>query len=78
MNQHEIILYQMENTNVCVSVYYEDETFWLSQKAMGELFDCSTDNISLHLKKIYAEDELSEEATTEFFSFVQREKDPEK
>ncbi len=73
MNQHEIILYQMENTNVCVSVYYEDETFWLSQKAMGELFDCSTDNISLHLKKIYAEDELSEEATTEFFSLVQRE-----
>ena len=44
-----------------------------SPKAMGELFDCSTDNISLHLKKIYAEDELSEEATTEFFSLVQRE-----
>lgn len=63
----------MEDANVFVSVYYENETFWLSQKAMGELFDCSTDNISLHLKNIYAEDELSEEATAEFFSVVQKE-----
>ena len=51
-NQHEIILYQMDNTNVCVSVYYEYETFWLSQKAMAELFDCSTDNISFHLNPL--------------------------
>ena len=73
MNQHEIVLYKTEDANVFVSVYYENETFWLSQKAMGELFDCSTDNISLHLKNIYAEDELSEEATAEFFSVVQKE-----
>lgn len=73
MNQHEIILYQMEDTNVCVSVYYENETFWLSQKAMAELFDCSTDNISLHLKNIYTEEELAEDATSEFFSAVQKE-----
>lgn len=72
-NKHEIILYQMDDTNVCVSVYYQDETFWLSQKAMGELFDCSSDNISLHLKNIYKEEELSEEATAEFFSVVQQE-----
>ena len=72
-NQHEIVLYQMDDTNVCVSVYYEDETFWLSQKAMAELFDCSTDNISLHLKNIYKEEELTEEATAEFFSVVQQE-----
>ena len=69
-NQHEIFLYQMDDTNVCVSVYYEDETFWLSQKAMAELFDCSPDNVSLHLKNIYKE-ELTEEATAEFFSVVQ-------
>ena len=72
-NQHEIILYQMDDTNVCVSVYYEDETFWLSQKAMVELFDCSPDNVSLHLKNIYKEEELTEEATAEFFSVVQQE-----
>ena len=73
MNQHEIILYQMEDTNVCVSVYYANDTFWLSQKAMAELFDCSTDNISLHLKNIYLEEELGEDATSEFFSVVQKE-----
>jgi hypothetical protein len=72
-NDHEIVLYQMDDTNVCVSVFYKDETFWLTQKAMAELFDCSSDNISLHLKNIYLEEELSEEATTEIFSVVQKE-----
>ena len=52
-NQHNIVLYQDDNTNVCVSVYYNHETFWLTQKAMAELFGCSTDNISLYLKKIF-------------------------
>ena len=71
--QHSIVLYQNDNSNVCVNVYYNNETFWLTQKAMAELFGCSTDNISLHLKKIYAEGELDEKATTEFFSVVQKE-----
>ncbi len=70
---HSIVLYQNNDSNVCVSVYYNNETFWLTQKAMAELFGCSTDNISLHLKKIYAEGELDEKATTEFFSVVQKE-----
>ena len=72
-NQHSIVLYQNEDSNVCVNVYYGNETFWLTQKAMAELFGCSSDNISLHLKKIYAEGELDEKATTEFFSVVQKE-----
>ena len=72
-SEHEIVLYQVDNTNICVSVYYKDETFWLSQKVMAELFDCSTDNISLHLKNIFHEEELDETATTEIFSVVQRE-----
>lgn len=71
--KHQIILYQMDDANVCVSVFYQDETFWLSQKAMSELFDCSPDNISLHLKNIYKEGELSEEATAEYFSAVRQE-----
>ena len=70
---HSIVLYQNNDSNVCVNVYYNNETFWLTQKAMAELFGCSTDNISLHLKKIYAEGELDEKATTEFFSVVQKE-----
>jgi hypothetical protein len=48
-------------------------TIWLSQKLMATLFDCSADNISLHLKSIYAEGELSESATAEDFSVVQQE-----
>lgn len=72
-SQHEMILYQVDDSNVCVSVIFKDETFWLSQKAMAELFDCTADNISLHLKNIYKEEELEEVATTEFFSVVQKE-----
>lgn len=72
-NQHSIVLYQNEGSNVCVTVFYGNETFWLTQKAMAELFGCSSDNISLHLKKIYSEGELDEKSTTEFFSVVQKE-----
>ena len=71
--EHEIILYQIDNTNICVNVIFKDETFWLTQKVMAELFECTVDNISLHLKNIYKEEELEEKATTEYFSVVQSE-----
>ena len=71
--EQEIVLYQIDNTNICVSVFFREETFWMTQKAMAELFDCSTDNISLHLKNIFREGELDEKSTTEFFSIVQKE-----
>ena len=71
--EHEIVLYQIDKTNICVSVFFREETFWMTQKAMAELFDCSTDNISLHLKNIFREEELDEKSTTEFFSVVQKE-----
>ena len=71
--EHEIVLYQIDKTNICVSVFFSEETFWMTQKAMAELFDCSTDNISLHLKNIFREEELDEKSTTEFFSVVQKE-----
>lgn len=74
MNQeHEVVLYQIEGTNICVNVMFKEETFWMTQKAMANLLDCTTDNISLHLKNIYKEEELEEEATTELFSIVQNE-----
>lgn len=63
--QHSIVFYQNEDSNVCVSVYYNNETFWLTQKAMAELFGCSTDNISLHLKRIFSEGELDKNSVTE-------------
>ncbi|MCS6795995.1 MAG: virulence protein RhuM/Fic/DOC family protein [Raineya sp.] len=73
MFQNEIIIYQTPDKQSQVEVKFEGETFWLSQKQMAELFDKDTDTIGLHLKNIYAEGELSERATTEFFSVVQNE-----
>lgn len=74
MNQeHKIVLYQVEDTNIYVNVMFKEDTFWMTQKAMADLFECTTDNISLHLKNIYKEEELDENRTTEFFSVVQNE-----
>ena len=69
----EILLYENGGAKEFVSVVLRDETFWLTQSGMAELFDCSTDNISLHLKNIYAEEELRPEATTEKISVVRQE-----
>ena len=63
--QHSIVLYQNDDSNVCVSVYYNNEAFWMTQKVMAELFGCSTDNISLLLKKIFSEGELDKNSVTE-------------
>ena len=54
-------------------MYYKDKTVWCTQKAMGMLFDCTSDNISVHLQNIYDTDELKKEATTEKISVVRRE-----
>lgn len=74
MNQeHEVVLYQVEDTNIYVNVMFKEDTFWMTQKAMADLFECTADNISLHLKNIYKEEELDENGTAEFFSVVQNE-----
>lgn len=69
----QFILYSVENEDIKLKVAVKDETIWITQRGMAELFDCSTDNISLHLKNIYADGELVEESTTEDFSVVQKE-----
>lgn len=71
--EDRIILYQENDRNVNVNVYYKNETYWLTQKSMAELFETSSDNISLYLKNIFSEEELSEFSTTEEFSVVQKE-----
>ena len=73
MQQGEILLYSNDGEKAFVSVVFRDETFWLTQSGMAELFDCTTDNISLHLKNIYAEEELTPQATAEKFSVVRQE-----
>ena len=67
----EILLYEAKDGAVRVDVRLEQETVWLTQRQMAELFDTSTDNVGLHLKNIYADEELEEEATAEDFSVVQ-------
>ena len=53
-----------------VNVVFKDETFWLTQKAMAELFDCSVDNISLHLRNIFNDLELDKDSVAEDFSIT--------
>ena len=72
-NRGEVLLYSDESGKEYVSVVFKDETFWLTQSGMAELFACTADNISLHLKNIYADGELTPEATTEKFSVVRKE-----
>ena len=72
MNTGEIILYQPDST-VQLEVRLEQETVWLSQAQMAQLFGCSTDNIGLHLKNIYDEGEIEMLSTAEDFSVVRLE-----
>ena len=69
----EFLIFQVEGKEQGIEVFYKDKTVWCTQKAMGMLFDCSTDNIGLHLKNIDESGELEEEATAEKISVVRRE-----
>lgn len=69
----EFLIFTQQSEANSIEVRYKDDTIWLSQKLMAELFDTSTDNIGLHLKNIYEDKELQEDATTEDFSVVQKE-----
>ena len=70
--ENQIVVYQ-PNETVRLDVRFENETVWLTQSQMATLFGCSSDNIGLHLKNIYAVGELARESTTEDFSVVRME-----
>ena len=72
-NEFRFLMYNAPDEDISINAVVKDESVWLTQKGMAELFDCSADNISLHLKNIYDDGELLEEATTEEFSVVQKE-----
>jgi hypothetical protein len=61
--QNNFLIYSTPNNNVRVDVFVQDETVWLTQKSLAELFDTSTQNITTHLKNIYEDAELQEDAT---------------
>ena len=73
LGRGELLLYQTEDGQVKLNVRLEDETVWLTQRLMAELFQVQPQNITMHLKNIYFEGELSEEATCKDFLQVQRE-----
>ena len=64
----EFLIFQAEDKAEGVQVFYKDETIWASQKAIAALFDCSTDNVSLHLKNIFESGELDKNSVTEKIS----------
>lgn len=71
--KNNIILYENESGKIKVDVRFEDETFWLTQKAMAELFQTTPQNITIHLKNIFSEGELDENSTCKDFLQVQQE-----
>ena len=73
MNASDIIFYTTPQGEVRIEVYFEDETFWLSQKKIAELFDKDVRTVNEHLSRIFEEGELTPEATIRKFRIVQRE-----
>ncbi len=69
----EILIYQSSTGNIKIDVRLENETVWLTQRLMAELFQTTVPNINMHLKSIYEEGELAEEATIKDFLIVQKE-----
>lgn len=71
--QGEIILYQTADNQTTLEVRFEDETVWLTQSQMVDLFNSTKQNISLHINNIFKEGELTEDATVKEYLTVQLE-----
>ena len=69
-DNNQVVVFIDDGLELNINFDYENETVWLTQAQLSELFESSSDNISLHLKNIYGEGELSESLTTEDFSVV--------
>lgn len=73
VNEGKIALYAIGDSSVYVDVVFKDETFWMTQKAIAELFDVNVPAISKHIKNIFDDGELSSEATVSILEIVQKE-----
>ena len=71
--KNNIIIYQLDDGKTKIDVKLEDETVWLSQQQMADLYDTTKQNISSHIKNIFDEEELSENSTVKEFLTVQKE-----
>ena len=70
---NEFVLYTGEDGDVNLKIFLQEETLWLSQKMIGELFEVETNTINYHIKEIYKSKELEELSTTRNFRVVQKE-----
>ena len=73
VNNSEIKIYKAPDGKTEIQVKLDNDTVWLSQKQMAELFDKDSDTVGLHLKNIYDSEELVENSTTEEYSVVRQE-----
>jgi hypothetical protein len=73
MEKFEILLYSIPEGKATIEVFFEAETFWLSQKKLAELFNVEVNTVNYHLKEIYKSNELQEDATIRKFRIVQTE-----
>ena len=67
------VIFKIDNAKVNIDVLFQNETLWLTQKQLAELFETTPQNITLHLKNIYSENELNESTTCKDFLQVQKE-----
>ena len=70
---NDIILYNTPAGGIKIEVIFNEETFWLTQKRMAELFGVESNTITYHLKEIYKTNELTESSTTRKIRVVQKE-----
>jgi hypothetical protein len=69
----EFLVFTNQNRTSTIEVRYEDESIWLSQKLMAELFDVEVNTINYHLKEVYKSFEIQEDGTIRKFRIVQQE-----
>ena len=72
-NKGKILIYQNEKGDTKIDVFFQDNDIWLTQKALMELYQVSKGSISEHIKNIFEDGELTEEATVRKFQTVQNE-----
>lgn len=73
IEESNFIIYENEDGNISVDVILKDETIWLTQKGMAELFDKDVKTINRHLINIFSEDELDKESTISKYEIVRKE-----
>lgn len=73
LKESRFLLYETEDGKISVDVILKDETIWLSQKSIAELFGKDLKTINRHLINIYEEEELTKDSTISFFEIVQKE-----